>query len=508
MYFKFDGSPAALSGAPDGQQLWSSASPQTMTGGDGNDALGGHQGDILAGGNGNDTYYMGGPEIQVVEQADAGVDTVVTYASYTLPGNVENLTVTGDGLIATGNSLDNVITVGDSNNMTLYGGGGNDVLVGGAGHAVFVAKGGEGTQAIYNWNAGDQLRLLGSDLTSFGQVRAAMHQNGADVVIDSRLTHVVIRDTQMAQLGAANFQVGVDYSQLGALTFNDGFDGLNLRSPANPGGVWRTDYAQSAPGELGNYTLASNGELEVYAAPGFQGSSGRDLGLNPFSVDHSVLTITATHTGASSDYWGYGYTSGALTTRDTFSQTYGYFEMRANLPADTPGAWPAFWLVPADGSWPPELDVMEARGADASQVFVTAHSNVGGQHTSVGSAVLNPGGTADGYHTYGVLWTPTELTWYVDGTAAYSAPTPADMNKPMYMIVNLAVGGFGGDPTDWGSTAMKVDYVHAYALAGQPGAAGPAAAPQAPPAVAAPGYAPSLSYSLSDYLTHYGEWFF
>lgn len=40
---------------------------------------------------------------------------------------------------------------------------------------------------------------------------------------------------------------------------------------------------------------------------------------------------------------GYDYTSGMLNTYSSFSQTYGYFEMRADMPTDR-GAWPAFWL--------------------------------------------------------------------------------------------------------------------------------------------------------------------
>jgi Ca2+-binding RTX toxin-like protein len=74
--------------------------------------------------------------------------------------------------------------------------------------------------------------------------------------------------------------------------------------------------------------------------------------------------------------------------------------------------------------------------------------------------------TSAGFHTYGVDWEPDFITWYVDGQQVFQTATPADMNKPMYMIANLAVGGdWPGSPD--GSTTfpatMQIDYIRAYA---------------------------------------------
>ncbi len=50
-------------------------------------------------------------------------------------------------------------------------------------------------------------------------------------------------------------------------------------------------------------------------------------------------------------------------------------------------------------------------------------------------------------HTYGVDWQKDKLTFYFDGQQVFQTATPADMHKPMYMLANLAVGGYWpGDP--------------------------------------------------------------
>lgn len=127
-------------------------------------------------------------------------------------------------------------------------------------------------------------------------------------------------------------------------------------------------------------------------------------------------------------------------------------------------AWPAFWLLPADGTWPPELDVIEMYGQDPNTVIATVHSNETGSQTSIASAARVT--DTSGFHKYGVLWTEEEIVWYFDDTAIARAETPSDMHNPMYMLVNLAVGGMAGPPDDglMDGAEMKVDYVKSYSL--------------------------------------------
>src|SRR6185437_9098366 len=56
--------------------------------------------------------------------------------------------------------------------------------------------------------------------------------------------------------------------------------------------------------------------------------------------------------------------------------------------------------------------------------------------------------------------------FYFDGNSVYQTPTPADMNQPMYMIANLAVGGTWPGDVDASTPfpgQMQIDYIRAYA---------------------------------------------
>jgi Ca2+-binding RTX toxin-like protein len=109
---------------------------------------GGVGADILAGLDGNDTYLVDNAGDLVIELANNGIDTVQSTVTYTLPANVENLTLTGTAAInGTGNTLDNVL-LGNGANNTLTGGAGNDMFDGGAGNDTMVGGTGNDTYVV------------------------------------------------------------------------------------------------------------------------------------------------------------------------------------------------------------------------------------------------------------------------------------------------------------------------------------------------------------------------
>ena len=112
--------------APD-QSLVGTAGNDTLTTLSGNDTIDGGAGtDTMSGGLGNDTYIVDSTADVVTENANAGTDTILSSATYTLSVNLENLTLTGTTAInGTGNVLNNVLT-GNSATNVLAGGAGND----------------------------------------------------------------------------------------------------------------------------------------------------------------------------------------------------------------------------------------------------------------------------------------------------------------------------------------------------------------------------------------------
>jgi Ca2+-binding RTX toxin-like protein len=111
----------------------------TIAGGNGNDTIDGGTGaDAMTGNAGNDKYFVENTGDTVTESASEGTDTVDSRISFTLPGDVDNLELSGTSAIdGTGNDLDNKITGnsaanvldGDTNPTTSSG----DSLVGGSG---------------------------------------------------------------------------------------------------------------------------------------------------------------------------------------------------------------------------------------------------------------------------------------------------------------------------------------------------------------------------------------
>ncbi len=251
------------------------------------------------------------------------------------------------------------------------------------------------------------------------------------------------------------------------LAFSEDFTGQRVDA-----GRWI--FAYYNPGReqptLAKRNLWGNRERQAYFDKDFLG-----LDIDPFSVSDGKLTIESRPlTGgeiarvkeaaaklppniAKTSVKDVRYSSGMISSRGRFQQQYGYFEMRARWSRGK-GLWPAFWLLPATGAWPPEIDILEAHGDKPAVSFHSLHSKHAKSETQKGESPAGDGA----FHNYGVSWLPDRIDFYIDDRRTASMPTREDMHQPMYMIANLAVGGYWpGDPnaaTKFPAT-MEIDHI-------------------------------------------------
>ncbi|MEU4096606.1 family 16 glycosylhydrolase [Streptomyces sp. NPDC026673] len=238
-------------------------------------------------------------------------------------------------------------------------------------------------------------------------------------------------------------------------TFADEFDGP--AGSAVDGGKWQVETGDNV----------NNHERQYYTA------GNRNAALD--GQGHLVITARKENPAGYQCWYGScQYTSARLNTAGRFTTTYGHVETRMKVPRGQ-GMWPAFWMLGndiGDVGWPAsgEIDIMENVGFEPGTVHGTLHGPGYFGSGGIGAGYTLPGGQAfaDAFHTFAVDWNPDSISWSVDGTV-YQRRTPADLggrqwvfDKPFFVILNLAVGGYWpGDPD--GSTAfpqqLVVDYV-------------------------------------------------
>ena len=278
--------------------------------------------------------------------------------------------------------------------------------------------------------------------------------------------------TPTSPAGATGTGADIDVTGYG-LAFDDEFNGLSVT--ANTPKASSTWYGYPPYGPAGNYS-----------------SSTWDVGA--LSTANGILSARAylgTSPGISGNYWYSGNLSSVDTTGTGFSQRYGYFEARIEMPNSGTGAWPAFWLASTDGiaAVSPtrvpgeEVDIAEwygvtnTAGSLQSVMQQASHNyNADGSQNTGATPYLYapqtpiPGGAYpwQSFHIYGVQIDSTHITWFIDGVRTNQIATPTQyLTSPLYMMLDYGLGG--GWPLSGmvNGSAMQVDWVRAYTLPGQ-----------------------------------------
>lgn len=167
---------------------------------------------------------------------------------------------------------------------------------------------------------------------------------------------------------------------------------------------------------------------------------------------------------------GWVQTGGSRTwsgdTAPGFTFRFGRIDVRFKAPAGR-GLWPAIWLLSTgtrqgDGSLPyperPEIDGLELFGRTDRWSF-NVHLTTPDGPVDQGRTVSGPD-TATGWHVLSVDWRSDRITWMVDGATRWTYTGPGIPQVPLYVILNLAVGGVAGTPDPAAFPAeLLVDYV-------------------------------------------------
>ena len=183
------------------------------------------------------------------------------------------------------------------------------------------------------------------------------------------------------------------------------------------------------------------------------------------------------------DSWGNSsyYSSSKITTKEIFDFRYGKVEARIKT-IDGKGFWPAFWMLPANGSWPcdGEIDIMEQWGNPYLTNSTSGAAHIGtcpySQSThfyETSSTYISAGSYADDFHTYSIIWEEDIITWYVDEielfslnpSSFWSIPSPSAWpfnSNEWYLMINLAITQSGPDTNTIFPNQIEIDYVRVY----------------------------------------------
>lgn len=180
------------------------------------------------------------------------------------------------------------------------------------------------------------------------------------------------------------------------------------------------------------------------------------------SFENSLLKISTRQEQAEGLAWDlkigfipkkFDYTSGLISTGETFRQQFGRFEAKVRF-SNTPGVYHAFWLV--GDSMLPHLDVFRKNAKNTSTQGSIFWPKQSGSKPLVIKSQLGGFNFDSNFFILSVDWTPTKMVWKINGIP-YMEDTKHFPKAPMYMVFSSGVT-VGNAPISLPAT-LEIDWV-------------------------------------------------
>jgi beta-glucanase (GH16 family) len=175
------------------------------------------------------------------------------------------------------------------------------------------------------------------------------------------------------------------------------------------------------------------------------------------------------------------FTSSSIQTRGRKQWQYGRFEIRARIDTSM-GSWPAIWTLGIRGQWPSngEIDIMEFyRIKNVPTILANFAWGTNERwkarwddaKPSLSDFTKKDPDWVKKFHTWRMDWNKDSISIFIDDnlintTSLTETVNPDGINpfhQPHYLLLNLALGGNGGDPIDTKfPIGFEVDYVRVY----------------------------------------------
>lgn len=300
-----------------------------------------------------------------------------------------------------------------------------------------------------------------------------------------------VADVEDPYLGTTKFALENDVTNTAyfldkfTLMFEDEFNGDSIDE-----NLWNTELVWGD-------TRIINGEQQYFVST--QRDDALAAGYDPFRFNGSTMTIEANPTPpeleaelppicSEEDPRGFPrctFLSGALSTHDKLHMTYGYVESRMRVSGKR-GALSSFYIqsrFEGEGRnfHAPEIDILEYLGENPfgdEDAFQNYHFGDAAAHVETGERITRRSPTmnhekpegdlySDDFHTYGVLWEPQLVIWYIDGVEVRRL-SGVQVGRQAMNIVLYLVAGSGWAPTpdvddpDLFPIELEIDWVRAW----------------------------------------------